>query len=94
MARRRRKRSFGVLTHRHASSARVGGGDRSFTVKVEIHRNIGASRERFFCSHAYIPKKGRARRAAGYRYGPTACASTPTVAAKRALRLFVGKNWS
>lgn len=91
MARRKRK-SFGVLYHRGASQSSVRSTTRTFSVKVDVWREKGASSNRQFCALAYIMKSGH-KRVHPRRAGDVACARTPTVVAKRALRLFAAKNW-
>jgi hypothetical protein len=91
---RRRKRGFGVLLHRGASSTRTGAGTRELTVKVGVERNIGASRPNQFCAWAWIPKWGRGRRAAGLRSGRRTCGPTPTIAVKRSLRMLTKESWT
>jgi len=91
MAKRRR---YGALTHRGASQSRIRG-ERDFSIRVHLHRNLGGSREHQYCASAYIPKSGRARRKGiGFRSGRSVCGPTPTTTAKRAIRVFLAQSWT
>jgi hypothetical protein len=83
---RRRRRSFGALQHRGGSGTSVRSADREFSVRVGVSRNIGSSRANQYCAWAYLPKSGHKRTRRGMRGSDRMCASTPTKAAKKALR--------
>ena len=102
MARRRKR--FGILYHRGAAQSGVKASIRYMSVRVMVLRMTGASKERQFCARAMIPRAGAKRGGAvlwGTRAGRSrlremqgnACAATPTIAVKRALRVFASERW-
>ncbi len=101
MARKRRRRGFGVLYHRGASSYSRKSRTRAVTIRVAIERNIGASRAAQYCAWAKLPRQptrtgggGAGGRPPSLRSGKVVCGPTPTVAVKRALRVFIASSWS
>ena len=98
---RKRKRSYGVLTHQRASYFSKKSLGRTINVKVSVQRNIGASKNAQFVAEACIARKGKRSGGVtlystrvGARCGSAASASTPTKAAKAALRSFSKSNWN
>ena len=93
---RRRKRSFGVLTHRGAGQYSGRSRSRKVNVQVVIFREKGASRKGQYCAWARLARKAipRGDAPASSRVGKTVCGPTPTVVMKRALRVFISDKWT